>query len=205
MFGLANGLVSNDLYQTPAGKITWPFYTWGRYDQGFSGVPYLGERPVIGNELWIEQTGNYSPNRLAIFDNTGGPDGSYAYFERNGGQLNLGFSPGPWDSNEVTMLQMNYFGLNNSANNVQINGGRLQTGTQSNTDMDGELVLAAASTISRPFAGYYLVHPECTATPQFDIGSGNRFWITYSGVSSFNINFTNRVTGTVSYVCLARN
>lgn len=205
VFGLANGLVSNDLYETPVGKITWPFYTWGRYDQGFSGVPYLGERPVIGNELWIQQTGNYSPNRLAIFDNTGGPDGSYAYFERNGNQLNLGFSPGPWDSNEVTMLQMNYFGLNNSANNVQINGGRLQTGTQSNTDMDGELVLAAANTISRPFAGYYLVHPECTATPQFDIGSGNRFWITYSGVSSFNINFTNRVTGTVSYVCLARN
>ena len=205
VFGLANGVVSNDIYQTPVGKITWPFYTWGRYDQGFSGVPYLGERSIVGNELWIQQTGSYSPNRLAIFDNTGGPDGSYAYFERNGGQLNLGFSPGPWDANEETLLQLNYFGLNNSANSVQLNEGRLQTGTQSNTDMNGELALSSAGSVSYPFAGYYLVHPECTATPQFDIGSGNRFWITYSGVASFSINFAQHVTGTVSYVCLGRN
>lgn len=205
VFGLANGLVSNDVYQTPPGVITWPFYTWGRIDQGFSGAPYLGERSRIGNELWIEQLGNYSPNRLAIFDNNGGPNGSYAYFERNGTQLNLGFSPGPWDSNEVTMLQMNFFGLGNSANNVQVNGGRIQTGTQDNTDMNGELALAAAKSATYSFAGYYLVHPECTLTPQFDIGSGNRFWITYSGVSSFNANFAQPVTGSVSYVCLGRN
>lgn len=205
VFGLANGLTTNDIYQTPAGKITWPFYTWGRYDQGFSGVPYLGERPIIGNELWIEQTGNYSPNKLAIWDNRGGPDGSYAFFERQGGQLNLGFSPGPWDSNEVTMLQLNFFGVGNSANNVQINGGRLQTGTQSNSDMDGELNLAASKSASYSFAGYYLVHPECTASPQFDIGSGNRLWITYSGVSSFAVNFAQPVTGNISYVCMGRN
>lgn len=164
-----------------------------------------GERPIIGNELWIEQTGNYSPNKLAIWDNRGGPDGSYAFFERQGGQLNLGFSPGPWDSNEVTMLQMNFFGVGNSANNVQINGGRIQTGTQSNSDMDGELNLAASKSASYSFAGYYLVHPECTASPQFDIGSGNRVWITYSGVSSFAVNFAQPVTGNVSYVCMGRN
>ncbi len=205
VFGIANGLTSNDFYQTPAGKTTWPFYTWGRYDQGFSGVPYLGERSIVGNELWIQPIGNYSPNRLAIWDNNGGPNGSYAYFERNGGQLNLGFSPGPWDANEVTMLQMNFFGLGNSANNVQVNGGRIQTGTQSNTDMNGELAVNSGTTGTYSFAGYYLVHPECAATPQFDIGSGNRFWITYSGVASFTVNFAQSVTGNVSYVCLGRN
>lgn len=205
VFGLAQGLTSNDLYETPAGKATWPFYTWGRYDQGYSGVPFLGERSIVGNELWIQQVGQYSPNRLAIFDNTGGPDGSYAYFERDGGHLNLGFSPGPWSTNELTMLQMNYFGLGNSANNVQINGGRLQTGSQSNTDMDGELTLSSSKTAAYSFAGYYLVHPECTVTPQFDIGSGNRLWITYSQTASFTVNFTNAVSGKVSYVCLGRN
>jgi hypothetical protein len=205
IFGIGNGLTSNDLYQTPVGKTTWPFYTWGRYDQSYTGVPYLGERSVVGNELWIQQVGGYSPNRLAIWDNTGGPNGSYAFFERNGSQLNLGFSPGPWDANELTMFQLNYFGSGNSANNVQINGGRLQTGTQSNTDMNGELSLAAATSTSYSFAGFYLVHPECTVTPQFDIGTGNRFWITYSGVSSFAVNFAQAVTGNVSYVCLGRN
>ncbi len=205
VFGLGNGLASNDFYETPVGKTTWPFYTWGRYDQGYSGVPYLGERSIVGNELWIEQKGSYSPNRLAIWDNNGGPNGSYAYFERNGNALNLGFSPGPWDANEVTMLQMNFFGLGNSANNVQINGGRIQTGSQSNTDMNGELSLSASNSATYSFAGYYLVHPECTATPQFDIGTGNRLWITYSGVASFNVNFAQPVTGAVSYVCFGRN
>ncbi len=205
VFGLANNLVSNDLYQTPVGVITWPFYTWGRYDQGYSGVPYLGERSIASNELWIQQVGSYSPNRLAIFDNTGGPGGSYAYFERNGSQLNLGFSPGPWDANEVTLLQMNFFGLGNSANNVELPGGRLQTGVQTNTDLDGELTLNAARTVTYPFAGFYHVHPECTATPQFDMGSGNRLWVTYSGVTSMTLNFAQAVTGSVSYVCLGRN
>ena len=44
VFGLGKGLVSNDLYQTPVGEVTWPLYTWGRWDQSYSGTPYLGER-----------------------------------------------------------------------------------------------------------------------------------------------------------------
>jgi hypothetical protein len=205
VFGLASGLVSNDIFQTPTGAPTWPFYTWGRIDQGYSGAPYLGERSIVGDELWIEKLGNYSPNRLAIWDENGGPNGSYAFLERNGYQLNLGFSPGPWDANELDMLQMNFFGPGNSANNVTVPGGRIQTGTGSNTDMNGELNLTSATTASYSLAGYYLVHPECAITPQFDIGSGNRFWITYSGVSSFTVNFANAVSGSVSYVCLGRN
>ena len=204
IFGLGAGLSSNDIFETPAGKCIWPFYTWGRYDQSFSGVPYLGERPIVGNELWIQQTGTYSPNRLAIFDNVGGPDGSYAYFERNGGQINLGFSPGPWDSNELHMLQLNYFGNGNSANNVQIPGGRIQTGTDQNTDLDGELTITSSISINYSLQGYYTVHPECTATPQFDIGQNNRLWITYDAQSSFTIHFAIPTSGIVSYTCLAR-
>lgn len=204
VFGLADGLTTNDWYQTPAGKALWPFYTHGEFFSQ-SGWPYLGERSAVGNELWIQQIGAYSPNRLAIWDNTGAPNGSYAYFERNGSQLNLGFSPGPWTANEQTLLQLNYLGVGNSGNNVQVNAGRLLSGTASNTDLSGELSLSAAQTASYTFTGSYNTHPECTATPQFDPGSGNRYWISYTAASSFTVNFSAAVTGNVSYACIGRN
>ncbi len=204
VFGLADGLTTNDWYQTPAGKALWPFYTHGEFFSQ-SGWPYLGERPAVGNELWIQQIGAYSPNRLAIWDNVGAPNGSYAYFERNGTQLNLGFSPGPWTANEQTLLQLNYHGVNDPGNNVQVNAGRLLSGTSSNTDLSGDLSLAAAQTATYSFSGSYNTHPECVATPQFDIGSGNRFWVTYTAASSFTVNFAAAVTGSVSYVCVGRN
>jgi hypothetical protein len=203
-FGLADGLTTNDWYQTPAGKALWPFYTHGEFFSQ-SGWPYLGERPAAGNELWIQQIGAYSPNRLAIWDNTGAPNGSYAYFERNGSQLNLGFSPGPWAANEQTFLQLNYYGVNNPANNVQVNAGRLQSGNAGNTDLSGELSLSSATTAGYTFAGIYNAHPECLLTPQFDPGSGNRYWISYSSAGSFTVNFSTAVTGNVSYLCIGRN
>jgi hypothetical protein len=205
VFGVGNGLSDQDVYQTPPGKTIWPFYAWGRYDQGYSGVPYLGERAIVSNELWIEKKGNYSPNKLAIWDNTGGPAGSYAYLSRDGAHLNLGFSPGPWDTNENSFLQMNFFGLNSPGNNVLIPVGRLATGSGTNTDMNGELALSGATSATYTFTGQYSSHPECTATPQFDVGSGNRMWITYTGSTAFNLLFAQPVTGSVSYVCLGRN
>ena len=204
VFGLAQGLISNDIYQTPPGTLVWPSYTWGRYDQSYSGVPFLGERAIVGNELWIQQTGTYSPNRLAIFDNTGGPSGSYAYFEREGEHLNLGFSPGPWDQNETHMVRLNFFGLGNSANNVEISGGRIQTGTEENTDMAGELSISSSTSVSYPFKGYYKVHPACTPVPEFSIGAGNSLWITYTDATSFTVNFAIPVTGNISYTCTGR-
>jgi len=205
VFGIASGLVTNDFYETPVGKTTWPFYTWGRWDQSYTGVPYLGERPIIANELWINRINQYSPNRLAIFDSTGGPDGSYGYFERDGGHLNLGFSPGPWSANEDTMLQMNWFGAGNSANNITMPYGRLQTGTSGNTDLAGEFTISAAKTATYTFFGSYQSHPECVITPQFDIGSNSRMWVTYNGTTSFTANFPNIVSGKISYVCIGRN
>jgi hypothetical protein len=204
VFGLKPGLDTTDVYETPTGKATWPFYCWGRWDQGYSGVPYLGERPIVSNELWIEKKGNYSPNKLAIWDEKGGPNGSYAFFERNGPQLNLGLSQGPWDWQEDNMLQMNFYGFQNPANNVQIPEGRLGTGQLTNTDMAGEVSLQSALEQDIPFSGIYNVHPECSVAPQFDLGEGNHFWISYAGASSFTIHVSRPVQGAFSYTCVGR-
>jgi hypothetical protein len=49
------------------------------------------------------------------------------------------------------------------------------------------------------------LHPECWAREQFDRGSGNRMWITYSGATSMTINFAVAVTGNVSFGCVGRD
>ena len=201
VFGLAAGLTTNDWYQTIPGKALWPFYTHGEFFSQ-SGWPYLGERPAVGNELWIQQIGAYSPNGMRIWDNTGAPNGSNAFLLRDGSRLRLGFSPGPWDTQDDTLLQVNWFGPNNPANNIEI-GTRLATGTTGNTDFAGELQLSGQSA-TYSFSGIFSVHPECVITPQFDIGLSNRFWVTYSA-NSFTINFANPVSGVASYVCVGRN
>jgi hypothetical protein len=77
------------------------------------------------------------------------------------------------------------------------------TATASNTDIDGELSLAAAATVSYTFTGVYTSHPECTLTKQFT--TANDMWITYTGTTSFTVNFGAAVTGTVNYHCIGRN
>jgi hypothetical protein len=79
-----------------------------------------------------------------------------------------------------------------------------RTGTAANTDLNGELSFSNATAVSQTLAGVYASHPECVARPQFDAGSGNRHWISYSG-NSFTINFAVPVTGVVSYACSGRN
>jgi hypothetical protein len=79
------------------------------------------------------------------------------------------------------------------------------SGVSSNTDQVGEVTLASATTSTVSWTGTYATHPECTATPQFDIGSGVRQFITYTGVASFTLNYTSAVSGTVSYACHYRN
>jgi hypothetical protein len=103
------------------------------------------------------------------------------------------------------MLQMNWFGAGNSANNITMPYGRLQTGASGNTDLAGEFTITAAKTATYTFAGSYQRHPECVITPQFDIGSNSRVWVTYNGTTSFTANFPNTVSGNISYVCIGRN
>jgi hypothetical protein len=81
---------------------------------------------------------------------------------------------------------------------------QLRSAASANSDSSGELVFTNASTASQSLQGTYASHPECSAHPQFDPGSTNRYWISYSG-SAFTINFAAPVTGVVSYSCAARN
>ena len=204
VFGFARGIENHDMLETPMGRVTWPLYTWGRADQGFSGTPFLGERSVVANELFIKKIGAYSPNRLAFFDEQDAPNGSYSFVERNGGFMSLGFSPGPINVSESHMIALSYAGPNSPDNSVSIPEARLQTGTSDNTDLVGELVFSSASSATFNFVHNYSVHPECTATPQFDPGARNSAFSTYSGASSFTVNFAGPVTGAVSYTCLGR-
>ena len=75
----------------------------------------------------------------------------------------------------------------------------------SNTDLVGELSFSAATTASYTWTQTYISHPECVVAPQFDIGASNRWWITYTGVASFTINFDVAETGVVGYHCIGRN
>jgi hypothetical protein len=81
----------------------------------------------------------------------------------------------------------------------------LRSGTSGNSDISGELSFSNSTSATYTFTGSYNSHGECWAEPQFDQGSGNRNWITYSGSSSMTINFATAVTGAVSYGCVGRN
>ena len=81
----------------------------------------------------------------------------------------------------------------------------LRSGTANNSDLSGELAFTNTTAVTYTFAGSYGTHTECWSEPQFDVGSGNRYWVTYSGGTSMTINFSSAVTGTVSYGCFGRN
>jgi hypothetical protein len=81
----------------------------------------------------------------------------------------------------------------------------LRSATSANTDLSGELAFSNVTALSYSFTGAYNSHAECSAEPQFDVGSGNRYWITYTGTTTMTINFATAVTGAVSYTCLGRN
>ena len=81
----------------------------------------------------------------------------------------------------------------------------LRSGTANNTDLSGEVAFSSATAMTYTFLGAYNAHSECWAEPQFDAGSGNRHWITYTGTTSMTVHFATAVTGAVSYGCLGRN
>ena len=45
---------------------------------------------------------------------------------------------------------------------------------------------------------------QAVALPQFDVGSGVRYWITYTSTTSMTITTSASVTGTFSYGCIGR-
>ncbi len=83
--------------------------------------------------------------------------------------------------------------------------GHIATGTATNTDFAGELSFSASTTASYSFAATSSSHPECAITPQASVASSGHPWVTYTGTSSFTINFSSAFTGSVSYLCAFRN
>jgi len=81
---------------------------------------------------------------------------------------------------------------------------QVRSSTSSNSDVSGELVFSNAASVSQPLQGTYASHPECIARPEFDEGSTNRYWVSYS-TSAFTVTFAAAVTGVVSYACIGRN
>ena len=79
-----------------------------------------------------------------------------------------------------------------------------RSNTSTNSDLSGELVFSNSSTLTQSLQGTYASHPECIVRPEFDQGSTNRFWITYTS-TSFSVNFASPVSGVVTYSCNARN
>lgn len=97
-------------------------------------------------------------------------------------------------------------GMGSDPNSIgYVDAPSFRTGTASNTDSGGELALSNATSATYTMQGSYSSHPECIAEPQFDPGASNRHWITYTGNTSFTINFATPVTGSVSYVCIAHS
>lgn len=152
ILGLANGVTSNDWYQTPTNYTEWPFYTHGEYTAG-GGVPYLGERSIVANEFWLQAIGSYSPNAIRMWDNAGAPSGTNWYWERGSSSMSFGFGPGPYQQNESNFINLNYFGSTVANNTVTIPGEQfiLQSpdGTKSavfQTDNTGNVKSSGGST-----------------------------------------------------------
>jgi hypothetical protein len=90
------------------------------------------------------------------------------------------------------------------AGTINTHSGIVQSGTASNSDGVGELSLSSATTATYTWTLSYTSHPEVTLTCQFDC-HGNSPWVTYTGTTSFTINFATAVTGTVTYSAQGRN
>jgi hypothetical protein len=109
-----------------------------------------------------------------------------------------------WGANGFgTPFNNTYFSADSSANGYLATQ-EARTTTSANSDYAGELTFSSSSSATQSLQGAYGSHPECVAKPQFDPGSGNRFWISY-GATSFTVTFASAVSGLVSYSCVGRN
>ncbi len=109
-----------------------------------------------------------------------------------------------WAANQFSTPFTNVWMTSDSNGRGYVVTQQSRTNSATNTDFSGELDFSSASSMSQTFQGTYGTHPECTARTEFDPGSGNRFWITYTA-TSFTVNFASAVTGVVTYSCAGRN
>ena len=84
-------------------------------------------------------------------------------------------------------------------------GHSIARGTAGNTDLAGEFAFSGGATATYTWAGTYASHPEVTLIPQATTATSCAPFVTYTGVTSFTINFPSAFTGSVSYTVIGRN
>lgn len=92
-----------------------------------------------------------------------------------------------------------------AGSSYKFGSGTIMSGTASNTDFVGSLTFSSSSSQTQSLTGRYTTHASCQVTPQFNPGTGVNYWVTYTGTSSFTVNFSSPVTGVVTYSCLGQN
>lgn len=77
------------------------------------------------------------------------------------------------------------------------------SGVAANSDLTGQLTVAAATSVSYTFTGTYSVAPICTVVPMADPTTAGVFWLTVS-TTQLTINIKNNTTITFDYSCFYR-
>jgi hypothetical protein len=79
----------------------------------------------------------------------------------------------------------------------------IATETGGNTDLAGEITFSSSNVAYYRFRSDNALHPECVAQPQFDLGDGNRLWLTYDS-DMLTAHLTKASTGKLTYQCIDR-
>ena len=193
------------MYKINGGKYTAPT---GIHISGQTGYSMLFDTP---GDQWTIGVGCNSPCNSTANVLAAANAGAYDYFQYDQSNkrwvvtANSNASQYVFGATQMTTPFANV-SLGMDSNSIgYVSTQSVRSGTANNTDLSGELTFSNATSATYTFQGAYGSHGECWAEPQFDPGSGNRYWITYSGTSSLTINFTTAVTGAVSYGCFGRN
>lgn len=200
-----NNNAPGSMYQGHGGKYSSP---WGIHVTGQTRYGVIVDDP---SDQWAFGVGCASPCSQTVNVMAAGNGSYYDFLQYNEGlaswelTANSSASRYVFQATRLTTPFGNAGAGLDAASIAYFNAPSFRTGVSSNADSAGELTFSNATSASYTFAGSYASHPECTAEPQFDPGSGNRHWITYTGTASFTINFASAVSGTVSYVCVGRN
>ncbi len=204
MLGLANNAPTS-MYKVNGGKYDSP---WGIH---VSGQTRFGMFIDVPSDQWSFGTGcTTSCNALVnIIAAANSSAYDFVQYDEANSRWSITASSNAtkytFGSTKFTTPFANVFMASDGSNVGYVATQSLRSGASSNTDLSGELSFAGTSSVTYSMLGSYASHAECWAEPQFDPGSGNRLWITYTGTTSFTIHYATVVTGTVSYGCMARN
>jgi hypothetical protein len=139
---------------------------------------------------------SFTLNNLFHFKSNGFAPGSGSHVNNDYGYYCTGLNANATNS-------YCFYSTSNALENVMSN---LHSGTAGNSDLSGELTFSGVAKASYTFQspGSSLSHPECSVSPQSNLGT-TAYWVTYTtSPATFTINTGAAVTGTFSYVCVGR-